>query len=861
MRGHLGDLDFLLGGTALATLAAPATAATAAIGVAVAVAAAVGIRPATAARGGVDRIAVQHDAAPAAVRTRGGERLDQAGAEPFTGQLHQPQRRHLRHLVPGTVTGQRLGQPSQHQVTVRFEHHVDEIDDHDAADVAQPELPHDLLGGLQVVPGHRLLEVATRSGELAGVDVDDRHRLRAVDHQGAARREPHLAVHRLGQLLVDAVHREHVGPVGTGRLVALHPGQQFRSNAGDVVVDRLPGVVSGHDQLGEILVEQISDHLDQHVGLFVERHGRTGLLLGDLGGLGLDLGPPLLQPLDVTADVVFFDAFGRGADDHAGVRRHHLAQDLLQPLPFGIGQLAADAGGGGAGHVDQVAAGKGDLRGQPGTLVSDRILADLHDYVVAGFERLFDLALGAAETGSLPVHLAGVEHTVAAATDVDERRLHRRKHVLHDAEVDVADQGHLRRRGDEMFDDDAVLHHRDLGVASTLVRRLGTDLVPHHHRACDGLAPGEELGLGQDRGATPTRIAAVPAALTLGLQAGGAADALDLGVRRALRGLAARLALVDDRVGRIVGRRIAVVVVVGAGLAAATAAAATGRTLRAVVVLSAVVVGVIGVSVGFGGLPGLGRRLVVVAARLVTVLFTTATATAATPPAPAFGRRPAGRVIVGVGVRFLVRVGRRVVLCGGVVPVLVVVATAAVGAGGAHHRLRRDEQRQVVGRFGLDRGRFGLDRGRRLQDQPRLRLLLGGRVGLLLGNRGRFRRWFGRGFDGLGLGCRLRLGQRRAYPVGLLAADRRVCAAGAPVELDERVDDAPARRPQHPGQGVHPQAFGCRRCGSGRLGRLRLFGRSSGGVVQIVTQMVIVGHVFSSSPRARRLLTRPREGF
>ena len=115
--------------------------------------------------------------------------------------------------MTGAVAGQRLGQPAQHQIPVGLEHHVDEVDDDDAADVAQPQLAHDLLGRLEVVAGDGLLQVAAGAGELAGVDVDDGHRLGAVDDQRAARRQPHLAVHRLGQLLVDAVHGEHVRSV------------------------------------------------------------------------------------------------------------------------------------------------------------------------------------------------------------------------------------------------------------------------------------------------------------------------------------------------------------------------------------------------------------------------------------------------------------------------------------------------------------------------------------------------------------------------------------------------------------------------------------------------------------------------
>ena len=118
--------------------------------------------------------------------------------------------------MTGAVARQRLGQPAQHEVAVGLEDHVDEVDDDDAADIAQPQLADDLLGGLEVVSGDGLLQVAAGTGELAGVHVDHRHRLGAVDDQRAAGRQPHLAVHGLGQLLVDAVHGEYIRAVGAG---------------------------------------------------------------------------------------------------------------------------------------------------------------------------------------------------------------------------------------------------------------------------------------------------------------------------------------------------------------------------------------------------------------------------------------------------------------------------------------------------------------------------------------------------------------------------------------------------------------------------------------------------------------------
>ena len=94
-----------------------------------------------------------------------------------------------------------------HLVAVVLDLHVDEVDDDDAADVAQPQLAGDLLGRLEVVAEDGLLE-ARRADVLAGVDVDDRERLGVLDDERAARGQPHLAVERLVELLVHVVALE-----------------------------------------------------------------------------------------------------------------------------------------------------------------------------------------------------------------------------------------------------------------------------------------------------------------------------------------------------------------------------------------------------------------------------------------------------------------------------------------------------------------------------------------------------------------------------------------------------------------------------------------------------------------------------
>ena len=87
---------------------------------------------------------------------------------------------------------------------VLLQQEVDEVDHDDAADVSQPQLASDLAGRFEVRRQHRLLEVGLADG-LAGVHVDDRHRLGLLDDQVAARGEPDLPVERLVDLLDDPV--------------------------------------------------------------------------------------------------------------------------------------------------------------------------------------------------------------------------------------------------------------------------------------------------------------------------------------------------------------------------------------------------------------------------------------------------------------------------------------------------------------------------------------------------------------------------------------------------------------------------------------------------------------------------------
>ncbi len=88
--------------------------------------------------------------------------------------------------------------------------HIDEVDDDDAADVAQPELAGNGLRRLEVGLEERFLEVAT-ADEAARVDVHRGHRLGLIDDQIAARFEGDVSLERLVYLVLHRVQVEQ-GP-------------------------------------------------------------------------------------------------------------------------------------------------------------------------------------------------------------------------------------------------------------------------------------------------------------------------------------------------------------------------------------------------------------------------------------------------------------------------------------------------------------------------------------------------------------------------------------------------------------------------------------------------------------------------
>ena len=168
-------------------------------------------------------------------------------------------------------------------------------------------------------------------------------------------------------------------------------------------------------------------------------------------------------------DGLFGGALGGGAHDHAVLGRLHLLQDRLEPLPLLLGEPAADAREVLVGREHEEPARQGDLGGEARALATHGVLRDLHHDGLARLQHLLDAGRAAFEILGGVVDLAGVQHAVATAADVDEGRLHARQHVLHPAQVDVAHHGTGAGAGHVVLDQHVFFEHGDL-VALAVAR-------------------------------------------------------------------------------------------------------------------------------------------------------------------------------------------------------------------------------------------------------------------------------------------------------------------------------------------------------------------------------------------------------
>ena len=287
----------------------------------------------------------------------------------------------------------------------------------------------------------------------------------------------------------------------------LQAGDQVRRHVRHVRLDGIPRVLALNDHRGEVLVEDVTYGLNHQVRLLVE-HLRSQHLTGV--SLLLNLFPLRTQTVNVVGQLLLRSTLRRGTNNHASTLGQLVLQNLLQTRTLGVGQLTGNTGHRTTRHIHQEATGQGNLASQAGTLVTNRVLGDLHQNRIAGLQGVLNLAGRTVQAGDIPVDLARVQHSVAAASNVNERSFHGGQNVLNLTQVHVANQGILLSLRHEVLSQHAVLKHANLDAAV---------LLTNQHLTVHGLAASQELSLSHNVAAA-AQGTGLAAAHTLSLQAG-----------------------------------------------------------------------------------------------------------------------------------------------------------------------------------------------------------------------------------------------------------------------------------------------------------------------------------------------------
>ncbi len=131
----------------------------------------------------------------------------QRGTQALARHFQQAEARDTADLHPGAIHPQGIAQPVFHFALVFGGLHIDEVDDDQAAQVAQPQLAGDFIGRFQIGIQRGFLDVAALGGARR-VDVDGDQRFGMVDDDGAARGQGHFALEGRFDLAFDLVTRE-----------------------------------------------------------------------------------------------------------------------------------------------------------------------------------------------------------------------------------------------------------------------------------------------------------------------------------------------------------------------------------------------------------------------------------------------------------------------------------------------------------------------------------------------------------------------------------------------------------------------------------------------------------------------------
>ncbi len=331
------------------------------------------------------RLDAAHAAMAIATRADDLAGFAQARAQALAAHFHQAEARNAAQLYARTVVLERVLQAVLDFALVLVGGHVDEIDDHQAAQVAQAQLAGHFFSRFQVGLEGGVLDVAALGGA-RGVHVDGGQRFGLVDHDRAAGRQADVAFIRAFDLRFDLEAVEQRDVV----LVMLELAQGLRHHLLHELLGGLVQLLGVHQDLADIGAQVVTQGAhDQARFLVDQERGRLGQRrFGDRL-------PHLQQVIQIPLQLFGIAADAGGADDHAHVVGDvQLVQRVFQRgTVFALDATRDATGARRVRHQDHVAASQRDERGQGSALVAALFLVHLDHDFLAFTQQLADAGL------------------------------------------------------------------------------------------------------------------------------------------------------------------------------------------------------------------------------------------------------------------------------------------------------------------------------------------------------------------------------------------------------------------------------------------------------------------------------------
>ena len=366
--------------------------------------------------------------------TRAGDRstFGQGRAQALAAHFHQAEFADGAELHAGAVLAQRVAKAVFDVAPVAAFFHVNEVDDDQAAQVAQAHLAGHFVSSFEVGAGGSFFDVAALDG--AGrVNVHRNQSFGVVDHDGAARRQLHGAgVSRLDLVLdLEAAEQRRVVAVAFDAVLML--GHDMRHELLGLFVD----VVGVKQDIADVAVEVVADGADDQARFLVNQESAFAVFAGAFDG-----GPQLDQVVQVPLQLGRAAADAGSARDDAGAGGvFQLVHGFFEFSPVIALDAPADAAAARVvGHEHHITTGQADEGGQGRALVATFFFFDLDHHFLALADHVVDAGLVDRHAGGEVVARDFFERqkTVSVFAVIDKAGFQRRLDAGDNGLVDVA---------------------------------------------------------------------------------------------------------------------------------------------------------------------------------------------------------------------------------------------------------------------------------------------------------------------------------------------------------------------------------------------------------------------------------------